>query len=128
MQTETLAKLCGYGNGWCKVSNLSWWECEKIYGKCRYFLSHHPAYPMIVIGAGRELARDSRLHTYDEKYSKIFAYDEADPGIIKVDDIGKCDYCKLPTSFYDVNILVYICSTMCRKMEYKKLEEMKNIE
>ncbi len=129
MQVDTLPKLCGYGNGWCNVSPSSWWECKKILldnriggNSCRYFTANHPAYPILIMGEKRELILDKKRSTYDSKFSKIQPYDETDPGVIKVEELGYCDYCKLPTHFWDTNIEVYICGRQCRKMEYVKLD------
>lgn len=128
-QVDTLAKLCGYGRGWCKVTPASWFECKKALLDnrlggvgCRYFSKHHPSFSTIVMNEKRELVRDNRQPLYDERFSTIQMYDEAEPGLIRVDDIGYCDFCKLATYFYDTNIGVYICSRSCRVAEYKKLE------
>lgn len=123
---DILPKLCGYGDGWCKVTPLSWWECEKVstsVRSCRYFTAYHPSFPMIVMDHSRQLILDTRKIRYDDRYSHIISFDEAEPAIIKVDEEGKCDFCKLPTHFWDINISVYICSKNCRKAEYNKLEK-----
>lgn len=129
MVVDTLPKLCGYGNGWCKVSPSSWWECKKILldnriggNGCRYFSSNHLAYPILTMNEKRELVLDAKRHSYDKQFPNVVDYGEVEPGIIKVDDIGYCDLCKLPTYFWDTNIEVYICGRSCRKLEYVKLD------
>jgi hypothetical protein len=119
---DTLPKLCGYEKGWCKVTDKSWFECTKYSKTCRYFSRVHLGYPIICKDEEGQLAIIKRT-VYDDRFSTITAYDEAEPGIIKVDDTGYCDFCKLPTKFWDTNISVYICSNKCRVSEYAKLEK-----
>lgn len=118
---NTLVPLCGYDHGWCvKQPNCSCW---KMPAKCRYFRRNHPAFPTISMEKTSGNLRVMESMRYDTIYATRFDYDEVEHGVIKTDQAGTCDTCKMETTFWDVNVKVYVCSNRCRSALYRKMEE-----
>jgi hypothetical protein len=128
----TLAKLCGYSHGWCRLTNLSRGECPEaavVYSAfskryetvCSYFSKVHPSFPMITKDKDGNMVVPDTMR-YDTRYQARQPYDEVENGVIKTDEMGHCDTCHMETYYYDVNVKVFICSNPCRRQLYKKLE------
>ena len=79
-------------------------------------------YPTVTINKYGQLVV-LEMFRYDSLFYSLREFEDAKPGIIKVDEEGFCDTCKMRTYFWDINIKVPICSDRCRNIMYKKLEE-----